>query len=231
VLFRSSYEEEEACITKMYGLKRVAYEGGVWTDNQSYMLSRITDAMIRYQQLWDKYDGELLSYFVTTGGEDGGTALGFTQSAFSLGTRKYAAIDYLISTPKSNVTGGKLAPCTIYGADYSASSTPWEHPAPAGQETLGYVQMSQWAIYNAYLFRTSVAGNYSFTANFNTANEQITVSVDGVDLGKQYLQSKGYAGPYYMQLDSGLHAIKIELFNDGNVGYVQLNNVTIGKIN
>ena len=26
------YEEEESCIAKMYGLKRCAYEGGVWDE-------------------------------------------------------------------------------------------------------------------------------------------------------------------------------------------------------
>ena len=89
--------------------------------------------MLRYHELYDAYDGALLNYYVTTGGEEGGAALCFTKDVFNLNTPKFNALEYLIASPKSEVSAGKLAPCTIAGADFSTSSVVWEHPAAGGR--------------------------------------------------------------------------------------------------
>jgi hypothetical protein len=210
-----SYEEEETCIAKMYGLKRCAYEGGVWTSAVNYQLPRIKDAMIRYQQLWEKYDGDLLSYYVTTGGEDGGAALGFTQNIFNLNTQKFNAYDDILNTTKKSATAGKVAPCVIEGADYSMNSTVWEHPAPGGAETFGGAQLDQRRTHKGYLVRVTEAGNYSISLNFaNTTGAIVEIMVDGSIIAKETM-SGSKSIKYIVALSKGLHGIRIRKYDNG----------------
>ena len=218
------FEEEESCIAKMYGLKRCAYEGGVWTSESDYLLPRIKDAMIRYQELYDAYDGELLNYYVTTGGEDDGTALGFTKSVFNLNTPKFDALDQLFKSPRGKITAGKLAPCEIEGADFSANSVSWEHPAAGGAETRGGGQLDEWRTYKAYLFRTEKRGTYGISLEYiNTTGAIIEVMVDGVIIAKETL-SGASSRWFNVQLSPGLHGIRIKKLDPG---FFMLNKVKI----
>lgn len=206
-----AFEEEEACSAKMYGLVRCAYEGGVWTDNADYLLPRIEEAMIRYHRLWDKYDGGLLSYFVTTGGEDDGTALGFTKDAFDLDTPKYRAADFLYDTPKWKPSAGKLAPCSIDGADFSVNSVIWEHPAPGGAETPGAAQFDEWRVFKGYLFRTASAGRRGLTLGFReTEGADAEILMDGKLIAKERIS--GTSSPRYeFDAGPGLHGLRVKI--------------------
>ncbi|MDC7219115.1 MAG: hypothetical protein PQJ59_04180 [Spirochaetales bacterium] len=218
------YEEEEACLAKMYGLERVAYEGGIWTDSESYEESRISSAMVEYHELWEKYDGKMLMYYVTTGGEDSGTALGFTTDAFDLETRKYEGVEELLSDPKDSPRAGQLVPCTIEGADYSGSSIAWQHPEPAAGETTGYAELSTWYVYKAYLFRTKEAGDYNITlTTSNTTGTELEIMVDGEILGVDTLVGTT-SDTYTVTLDEGLHAIRVKRTEEG---YLQLKSIVI----
>jgi hypothetical protein len=218
-----SYEEEEACLAKIFGLRRCAYEGGVWTNDSEYRLPRITDAMIRYQALWDKYDGDLLMYYVTDGGEDKGTALGFTQDAFDLDTPKYRALDSILAKARPAAGAGHLAPCVIPGADFSVNSTPWLHPAPAGAETLGGVEFGEWNTFKGYLFRTTKDGRYSINLAFReTTDAQIEITVDGKLLASGSISGRNAS--YSLILSSGLHGVRVKKLNPG---YFYLNSIQI----
>ncbi len=216
-----AFVEYEGCLAKMYGLKRLAYEGGVWTDNEDYLLPRITEAMIRYQQLWDKYDSGCLTYYVTTGGEDNGTALGFTMSALDLDTPKFRALDQLISTPKTTVTAGKLAPCQIHGADYSVKG-PWDIPEPAGLETTGTNQLN--APYHrssGYIFRTDSSRDYTISLNGVFNNADLEIMIDGVVIVRELVSSNP---TYTLSLEPGLHGMRISNYN---TDYGQLDTIDI----
>jgi len=218
------FVEEEACLAKMYGLRRCAYEGGVWTTAENYLLPRITDAMIRYHQLWDKYDGDLLAYYVTTGGEGGGTELGFTQSAFNLDTPKYRALDSILSGVKPEATAGKLAPCTIEAADFSSSSDPGSHPALAGAETAGGTPFGEWQPYKGYLFRIAEAGQFSISLSFSsTIDADMEIMVDGQLIVRELLSGTTSPG-YVVTLLPGLHALRIK---KANTGYLYLESIRI----
>jgi hypothetical protein len=210
------YEEEEAGLAKIYGLKRCAYEGGVWTTAANYELPRIEDAMVRYHALWDKYGCDLLVYYVSTGGEDNGKALGFTTNVFDLDTRKFRALNTILSQPKPEASAGKLAPCIIQGADFSISSVPWNHPAPAGAETAGSTELNQWSTWRGYLFRTTTRGSYSIQLTFNsTSNANIEIMVDGSVIAKTILS--GTSSPTFsVTLDKGLHGIRVRKLNAGS---------------
>jgi hypothetical protein len=216
--------EEEAALAKIYGLKRVAYEGGVWTDQNHYQLPRIREAMVRYHDLWDRYDGDLLCYYVTTGGEERGTALGFTMDAYDFSTRKYEALDIIKNSDKPEITAGKIVPCEIEGADYSTSSVPWEHPEAAGKETKGGGQLDEWRHYKGYLFRVGSDGTYRFTLEFrNTKNAEIEIMVDGDVLVLENMSGKK-SETYTLQLSEGLHGIRIK---KNNPGYFLLDKIVI----
>lgn len=219
-----AFEEEEACLAKMYGLRRTAYEGGVWTSKADYRLPRIREAMIRYQSLWDAYDGDLLVYYVTTGGEEDGTALGFTMDSYNLDTPKFGALDYLVKTPRGEVTKGKLAPCDIAGADFSASSVPWEHPAPGARESAGGGQLDQWRTYKGYLVRVAEAGKYGIILEYDRSpGALVEIMVDGVVIMKEKI-SGNVSRRCEVSLLPGLHGIRIRKLDPG---YFTLNKVRI----
>jgi hypothetical protein len=219
-----AYEEEEACLAKMYGLKRCAYEGGVWSTPARYMLPSIGDAMVRYHKLWDKYDCDLLSYFVTTGAGDEGKALCFTQSAFDLDTPKYRALETILSSSKDEPTGGKMAPCAIDGADFSVNSTISDHPAPGGAVTSGGASFNEWHVYRGYLFRVSHDGIYDIGLSYSqTSNAYIEIMVDGKVVAREKMS--GTASPVYsINLKKGLHAIRVKKMDAGNIflNYIQI---------
>ncbi len=210
------YEEEEAGLAAIYGLKRCAYEGGVWTTAANYSLPRIEEAMVRYHALWDKYGCDLLVYYVSTGGEDDGKALGFTTNAFDLNTRKYRALDTILASAKPAPTAGKVAPCVMQAADFSISSVPWNHPAPAGAETMGNTELNQWSAWRGYLFRVSEKGTYRIDLTFNNASgAQIEVMLDGAVIAKE--QMSGTSSPSYsVTLEKGLHGIRVRKLNAGS---------------
>lgn len=209
-----AYEEEEACLARMYGLKRCAYEGGVWSSASEYLLPRITDAMERYQRLWDKYGGDLLMYYVTTGGEEDGTALGFTQSIFQLDTPKFRAFDSIMATAKPAATAGPITPCVIPGSDFSVNSTPWEHPAPAGAVTSGGIELSEWSMFKGYLFRTAGSARHTITLAFSeTQSAMMEVMVDGEVLAREAVS--GTQMTCSVVLDAGLHAIRVKKVDPG----------------
>jgi hypothetical protein len=212
------YEEEEACIAKMYGLKRVAYEGGVEASSSTYQLSRITDAMVSYHALWDKYGGDLLVYYVTTGGEDSGTAFGFTQNMFNLNTRKYSGLNTIISTAKPAVTGGKLMPGTLQGADFSFNGAIWQHPAAGGAETSGSQEFNQWLPFMGYLFRVNTDKTYKIKLNYQSGqSNKIEIMVDGIIIGSETLSAAGSATnsrEYSVTLTSGMHGIRVRNYDD-----------------
>lgn len=210
-----SYEEEEACLAKMYGLKRCAYEGGVWTSASDYQLPRISEAMTRYHDLWNKYDNDLFVYYVTTGGEDNGTALGFTSDTFNLDTQKYSALNTILSRPKTVVTAGKLAPCVIAAADFSVNSVPWLHPAPGDAQTSGGLEFNQWSTFKGYLFRTDVDCEVSITLIYNeTAGANIEIMVDGAVISKEIIT--GTTSPVYkVNLKKGLHGLRVKKIDPG----------------
>ena len=221
------YEESEAAIAKMYGLKRCAYEGGVWTNKSDYLLPRINEAMLRYHALWDKYDNDVFMYYVSTGGEEDGTALGFTQSAFDLDTPKYGALNTILSNPKAAVTAGKVAPCTIEAADFSVSETPWAAPAPAHAETSGDVELTTpWHRYKGYLFRTSTDGKFNINLTYTeTKDALIEIMVDGKVIAHESMT--GTTSPVYsVQLTKGLHGIRIKRSNEG---YLKLKSIVIAQ--
>lgn len=212
--FESS-EEEEACLAKIYGLKRCAYEGGVWTSETDYQLPRISEAMIQYHDLWNKYDNDLFVYYVTTGGEENGTALGFTTDTFNLNTQKYNALNTILSRPKAPVTAGKLAPCTIAAADFSVNSVPWLHPAPGNSETTGGLEFNQWSTFKGYLFSTDVDREASITLIYDdTAGAYIEIMVDGVVINKEIIT--GQKSPAYkVNLKKGLHGLRVKKIDPG----------------
>ncbi len=218
------YEEEEAALAKILGLRRCAYEGGVWTSEADYLLPRIEDAMVSYHALWDKYDNDLFVYYVSTGGEENGKALGFTQSAFNLDTPKYRALNTILSNPKASVSAGYLAPCIIPAADYSVNSTAWEHPAPGAEISSGGAQFDQWREWKGYLFRVGAAGDYDISLQYNsTSGSVIEIMVDGRVIAKESLG--GTNSPLYrVRLEPGLHGLRVYKINDG---YFMLNSVSI----
>ena len=208
------YEEEEACLAKIFGLKRCAYEGGVWTNANDYLSPRITEAMIRYHALWDKYDGDLFVYYVTTGGEEDGTALGFTLSAFDLKTRKFDALARILGKQKEDPSAGPMVPCSIPGADFSVSSVPWEHPAPAEQVTRGSVELNEWSTFRGYLFRVAKRARYTITLSFkDTTDALMEIMVDGELVAKETLS--GSHASFSVLLDPGLHGVRIKKVNPG----------------
>jgi hypothetical protein len=210
-----SFEEEEACSAKMYGLTRCAYEGGVWTGRANYQLPRIEEAMIQYHRLWDKYDGGLFTYFATTGGEEDGTALGFTRNSFDLGTPKYRAADYLYDTPKGKPSAGRIAPCGIPGADFSSSSVIWEHPAPGGAEANGHVQFDEWRTFKGYLFRTKGKGSRGVRLRFQpTDGADIEIMVDGVVIARERMTGSSSAR-YEFTVPAGLHGVRVKKYDPG----------------
>jgi len=217
-------EEEESALSKIFGLTRCAYEGGVWTSEAEYQLPRITEAMVRYHALWNKYDCDLFTYYVSTGGEENGTALGFTMDCSNLDAPKYRALDQILSTPVAQVTAGKIAPCTIEAADFSVNSTVWEHPAAAGAETIGGAQFDEWRMWKGYLFRVSTEGTYSIQLSYNnTIDANIEIMVDGVVITKQLMF--GTSSPaFQVHLTPGLHGIRVKKLNSG---YFWLNNIQI----
>lgn len=218
------YEREEAALAKIYGLKRCAYEGGVWTTSNSYQLSRIEDAMVRYHDLWNKYDNDLFVYYVTTGGEENGTALGFTLSAFKLDTPKYRALDRILAAPKPPVLAGVPAPCVIAGAAWDASSVPWEHPLPAGITTNGGTQFDEYRTYKGYLIRVTQNRTFQLSLSYNnTTSADIEVMVNGSVIARQILS--GTSSPAWtVTLSPGLHGIRVR---KANPGYFFLNSIDI----
>jgi hypothetical protein len=219
------YEEKEACLAKMYGLERVAYEGGIWTDSEDYELARITTAMVEYHELWEKYDGDLLMYYVTTGGEDDGTALGFTTDAFDLDTRKYEGVDELLSSPKDSITAGKVAPCSIEGADWSVSNYPGIYPQANGEETTGSAELSNGNYeYRGYLFRVEEEGDYDISITCDESTSTILeFMVDGDTLGEETIVGTE-SSLYTVTLSEGLHAIRLK---NMNTSYFNLNTIEI----
>jgi hypothetical protein len=211
-----SFEEEEACNAKMYGLVRCAYEGGVWTSHSDYLLPRIEEAMVRYHELWDKYDGGLLSYFATSGGEDDGTALGFTKDAFDLDTPKYRALAVLHDGSKPRPRAGEAAPCSIWGADFSASSVIWEHPAPGGKESLGPAQLDEWRTHKGYLFRVMKARRFAVSLEFEraTPGTVIEIMLDGEVIAKEGMEGAASPG-YAVDLAPGLHGLRVKKCTPG----------------
>jgi hypothetical protein len=223
------YAESEAAMAKSYGLERCAYEGTIWTTEEDYDLSRIEDAMIEYLELWDKYDGDLLCYYVSSGGEDNGKALGFTFDGLDLDTPKYRALEYITENNKSSITGGTLAPCSIDGANFSTNYVPWQRPLPLSMETTGSTQLSSYYKYVGYLVRTESSATWGIQIDFTTySNIDIEITVNGETIYRGDIEGVGdeTSEVYPVDLESGLHSVAVRAYADSN-DYFELNSVIV----
>ena len=225
------YVESESCLAKTYGLERCSYEGGVWTTAENYQMDRIEDAMIRYQRLWDKYDGDLLVYYVSTGGEDGGKALGFSLDGIDLDTPKYRALSYLDATKKAAIGGGTLAPCTIDGANFSTHYVPWMRPLPQFMESSGRIELNTYNKYVGYLVRVDDSGTYGIQIDYNTLQDvDYEITVDGATLHRANALGTGHdvSNMINTNMSSGLHSVAIRVYADSGDAFY-LNKIIISE--
>lgn len=209
--YHERFIEEEAALAKMYGIKRIAYEGGIWTNESNWQLPRIRKAMIDHQHLWESYDGDLLTYYVTTGGEENGHALGFTDNAYDLNKQKYLALDSILNSPVAAITAAKVVPCEIQAADFSVCAVAWEHPEPGGNETFGPLEMNQWRSFSGYLFRVDTAAVFRISIDYtNYVDADLELMVDGQIIGREIMN--GTPRFFEVALNPGLHGLRLKIY-------------------
>jgi len=117
----ATWLENDAVLLANYGLKRVAYEGGLGMDDGANTATeaerwainldpRMTSVIEKAHDMWSSYGGDLLVYFTITGHPN----FAFTDSWKNAESAKLKALRDLAARPRAATTIGCVAPCTTY---------------------------------------------------------------------------------------------------------------------
>jgi len=222
--------DADLCAT--YGIRRIAYEGGPSMDNlghseavkaQAWSDPRMTGLVTDHQNIWDQNSGDLLMYYVSTGGGDYQWA--FTTNTTNWNTPKCAAIDLINSVNKAAITYRTEVPATIDATNTAIVSGNIYNGGSHNLCLRANKSMGSWA---AYTFRVTTAGTYNVSCQINSGwsyTGTLKISCEGVLLGTENLTIPGYTtATYTLNLQPGLHSVKF--FNPGTTE-ISLTNIYI----
>lgn len=207
--------EKEVKMTAVYGVRRIAYEGGPSLEpanvseavkEAAYTDPRMKQEVIDNHNLWSSVGGDLFMYF----NAGSGTNHGFTWPNWNTNTQKLQGIDAIKGQPRAALTVGT------------------EVPGILNQE-IKYVR-THWA--DNFLFRSNTAGNYTLKINYETANDGniFEVIVNGDVIGRYTLDNSGGWGTYKdsvaipITLKKGLNGVRLKLISgDLNIQQLKIN--------
>lgn len=217
----------DAAWAKNYNLKLVAYEGGPGpggsatggTSGSERLTAaynadpRMKDAMLRGQQVWDSYDGDLLVYY-TLGG-DGPWGFGDSISEVSpTNTIKLQAIDAINAMLKADITSAAtLIPgAVLLGPENPAvavSGGSWSGPG-----VYALKQPSDDAGSVLFPIHVPTAGNYNLVVvgAGNTQPAKVDLFINGQAVGTGISLPSGaavHAAPVAAALSAGLSYVRI----------------------
>jgi hypothetical protein len=182
--------QDDAHYVAAMGLKRVAYEGGPSLDSDSGARDaisphavndkRMTNAMVEMHNAWSNNGGDLLVYYVSTGGYQ----WGFTSDVYNLSTPKLRAIDALNAAQRAPLTLGTFVPGSIVGSAADTCSRGWKcSPIPDYDYFTADGSRVMWA---SYTFSSKDAAAWTVNLSVsNVKNAIVGVYVDGTLVGTQ----------------------------------------------
>ena len=210
--------------TTMYGLKRVAYEGGLGLgDDFSHSLAakksaladaRLQDVVKNAQNRWSNFGGDLLVYFESSDSP----GYGHTDEDFSTSTQKLQAIDSLRASTKASPTIGTPIPATIDGNNWQTNSRGYGSNgtgsvSPFG--TVGDAYGTPAISFTSYLIRVPSTGTYSIKVNYSSnVSTSLQIMASGNVLGNATIGNNGGSAAdtatYSATLNAGLQNIRLK---------------------
>jgi hypothetical protein len=216
-----------ASICNLYGIKRVAYEGGPSFDPtgsaamdsvmaRAWRDPRIRDEIIEHHNAWSNWDGDLLVYYVLTQNY----MWGFVENTFNLNSPKYQGILDLSSTAPVTI-GNSVG--TLDGNAFQLGYGDWYDSARTGS---AWRHSEDWV---SYMFNIPSEGFYEASVNL-TASEAIN-EVNWWMLGRPiattnltgFADTTGDVGPILIYLTPGLHTIRVSTDIEGWI----INSITL----
>jgi len=217
----------DAAWIKNYNIKLVAYEGGPGpggsatggTSGSERLTAaynadpRMKDAMLRGQQIWDSYDGDLLVYYTLDG--DGPWGFGDATSEVSpTNTVKLQAIDVINALPKADITSAAtLVPGTVLlGPENPAVSVSGGSWSGAGVYALKPPSQGTGSL--LFPIHATTAGNYNLVilGAGNTQTAKLELLVNGQSLSTSITLPSGAqtnSAPVLAALPAGLSYVRL----------------------
>jgi hypothetical protein len=213
-------------ICNLYGIKRLAYEGGPNFDpgmpgnNDSvaelaYSDPRMRDEIIEHHNAWMNWGGELSVYYVLTNNY----LWGFMDNIYDTTHPKYQGILDLASSEPPPVTIGNPVG-TVDGNAFQLGYGSWRDTVGRGSAWVGSSWMGDncWV---SYMYNIPSEGFYEASINL-TAGETIS-EVNWWVLGRTvattpltgFADTTGDIGPIIIHLTSGLHTIRVSTDIEG----------------
>jgi hypothetical protein len=220
-------------ICNLYGIKRIAYEGGPGFDpempghNDSVLETAWTDArmqniIVDHHNSWCNWGGDVLAYYVLNQNSFGWD---FVETTYDLTHPKYLGILELEAAPVAPLTVGNPMGTTIYGNAFQLGYGDWRDSPESGTS---WRQKEQWV---SYQYNVENSGTYSATVNLTTPSGS-SCNVDFWMDGTSVLNTSVPAdltqnvGPVTFDLTTGLHSLRVNCDVEGWV----INSVTTNII-
>jgi hypothetical protein len=187
----------------LYGIRRVAYEGGPSMDRTGHSESvkaaawgdaRMKQLVIDHHNAWNQNGGDLLVYFEAVGDYQ----WGFANDPNNLNTPKYQAIDTLNPQTRAAVTLAWTPPVSLAGGQFSVAKPSWRGRTTGSINLNANTDGGQWT---SYTFRVTSVGNRTISVSSSAAAGQLQLFVDGYIIGNQTSAT--------LYLQPGLHAVRV----------------------
>jgi hypothetical protein len=212
-----------------YGLKRVAYEGGMSLDGNGDFLTkaqkltlnadlRMKDATVASQNTWSSCAGELITYFDDI--QNGNPTWEFTTSVNNPNSPKLQAIDKLRDTlSRAPVSVGGVVPCTtiVQAAAPSITKANGTYTATVNGEGVlcGFGTPGYWV---AVPFTARQAGWYRLSVRCGANNSTSTIGVffNGANVATRSVpQTLGNTSYITVQAVRGLNVVRAQVVTGG----------------
>jgi hypothetical protein len=211
-----------------YGLKRIAYEGGMGLDcaemTSEQMLTlnddqRMKDLTVAYHNIWSSCAGDLLVYFEDV--HNGNEAWEFTNSVYNLDSPKLQAIDKLRDTlGRAPVSLGGVVPCTTVAQTATAmvvNSNGTYRSTTNGEGVLNLNSFSgnNQKVWLAAPFTSSQSGWYRLSVRCQSSSGTVNLWVNGTNAATRTTPNPlGNTAYVTVQLKGGLNVVRL-VFSSG----------------
>jgi hypothetical protein len=208
-----------------YGVKRIAYEGGMGLDNftEPQRLTtnadpRMKDVTVTYHNVWSANGGDLLVYFEDV--HNGNNSWAFTNSMNNPNSPKLQAIDKLRDTlSRSAVALGGVAPCTtiVQSGNPSISVANGFYTSTVSGESVlnGFTTAGYWI---AVPVTARQAGWYRLSVRCGAGGSStVSLWVDGTNVATRTAPSQlGNTAYVTVPLRSGLNVVRYQVLSGGS---------------
>jgi len=216
-------------ICNLYGIKRLAYEGGPSFDpyqpgnndsvmEQAWSDPRMRDEIIEHHNAWINWGGELSVYYVLTQNY----CWGFMANVYDTTHPKYQGILDLAATDPVPITIGNPVG-TLDGNAFQLGRGDWHDTARTGSV---WRHSEEWV---SYMYNIPTEGFYEATVNLSTYDtlHQVNWWVLGRPIATtpltDFVDTTGNAGPIIIYLTPGLHTIRVNTETEGWI----INSITL----